>query len=90
MNEQGKTCINCKCFKMYYVLSVSWRFTPIGKGYCVCPNKRKQEVEQGDTCNKWQSNEQQKLKDYYIAEVVLQDISAKLEAIRNILSNGTK
>lgn len=91
MNEQGKSCMNCKHFKRYYVLNVSLRFVPIDEGFCChCNiNRRivKKNVTKDDSCSLWQSRELQKITNRYIAEEILQDISKKLESIRAILDD---
>lgn len=85
-----KVCGNCRYFKRYYVLNVCLRFVPVNEGFC-CHRKTgrratKRNVIETNTCEWWQSNELQKLKDQYIAENVLKDTNKKLEAIRVLLS----
>lgn len=92
--ENQRICSNCKNFKRYYTLNVSLRFKPTDKGYCIKRKSRgsgrKREVLQEETCELWQTNEQKKKEDKYLAENVLLDISKKLEAIRSILSEEEK
>lgn len=85
-----KTCANCKNFKRYFVLNVSLRFNPVDRGFCIVRKVRrdssKKEVTENDTCELWQTNELQRLRDQYVAEKVLQDVREKLEAVRILLS----
>lgn len=92
--ENQRICSNCKNFKRYYTLNVSLRFKPTDKRYYIKRKLRgrgrKREVMQDETCELWQTNEQKKIEDKYLAENVLLDISKKLEAIRSILSEEEK
>lgn len=89
MNEQNKTCLNCKYFSQYYVLGVTMRFSPTRKGFCsnaqvkdvVC----KQCLKKNTECDLWQPRELQKLKEQYCVELKLQLISEQLDDVIALL-----
>lgn len=87
--ENKRNCLNCKYFRLYYVLNPSLRFTSAHNGFCCAEHITKTEAKlhfkTGDCCVKWTPRELETLKQQYQIEIALNDIKHTLDNILNVL-----